>query len=179
MNSPCERFGASPESRRGTGERLTARFLLCVNGDGGIPTGHIEGVDFMDADGVRLELRACIWPVSACPRFSRLDGAIRVSRRTFPILGYKEWVGNWSWDAVAMGGATGAEFLNYLKFLGWQSEGGMSPYFEMWEKGEKFRPSDAAVLSAEQLMARKMARALAAPPKGSAQPPDGGGAGNK
>lgn len=136
-----------------------ARFMLCVNGDQGIPTGHIEGVDFMAENDVRLELRACIWPPSDCPKFTYLEKAIRISRRKFPILGYKIWVGNWCWDAVSMPAAAGADLLNYLKELGWQCEGGISPYLEMWDKGEKFRPSDAAILTAEQLAARKAARA--------------------
>lgn len=126
----------------------SARFLLCVNGEGGLPSGRIEGVDFMGVGEVRLELRACIWPPSACPRFSRLsDSRIRISRREFPVLGYKEWVGNWCWDEVLLPPSDGADLLNYLKSIGWQCEGGMSPYFEMWMAGEKWRPSDAAILT--------------------------------
>lgn len=136
-----------------------ARFLLLVNdGANGCPTGHIEGVDFMGDGEVRLELRDGVWPPSRSPRFTPLDQAVRISRRTFPILGYRTWVGNWCWDAVSMRADIGADLLNYLRDLGWQCEGGISPYFEMWSKGRKFRASDAAILTPEQLAARKDAR---------------------
>lgn len=140
-----------------------ARFLLSVNdGNNGLPTGHIDGVDVMGEEGDVLELRACVWPPSRCPRFTRGDGWVRISRRKFPILGYKEWVGNWCWDAVSMGAADGAELLNYLRELGWHCEGGISPYFEQWESGGKWRPSDvgAMCMTAAELAKRKAARAV-------------------
>lgn len=138
-----------------------ARFLLCVNGDQGIPTGHVEKIDFMGESGeTALELDSCIWPPSDCPRFSRIENAVRISRRKFPILGYRSWVGNWCWDCITVTPAVGADLLNYIKSLGWHCIGGECRFGDMWDRGEKFRPSDvaAAGMTAEELAIRKARR---------------------
>lgn len=141
------------------------RFDLLVNGYQGIQTGRIEAVHFRGIDDTYLELSAGIWPLSACPRFSRLDGFVRISRRKFPIIGYSTWVGNWCWDSVSVTFEVGADLLNYLKSLGWHCEGGTIHLGNIWDgaaSGGKFRPSDvaAACMTAEELAERKARRPL-------------------
>lgn len=143
-------------------------FLLLVNeGCNGMPTGHIEGAEFQGERGHSLELTAARYPTSFCPKFSLLkrpsateEGAVRISRRVFPIRGYRDWVGNWCWDAIAVKVSVAIELLDYLKELGWQCEGGDVHLCELFEGTDKFRPSDiaAACMTKEEFAERKCRR---------------------
>lgn len=46
-----------------------------------------------------------------------VTGRIKVSRRWFPVWGYKYGWGNWCWDLVLMTTDTTIDLLNYLKEL--------------------------------------------------------------
>jgi len=141
------------------------RFLLAVNGDQGSPTGRITALHFVGIHETVLELDAGVWPPSVCPRFERLEGFVRISRRRFPVLGYHTWAGNWCWDAISVTPVVGAELLNYLKGLGWHCEGGHVCLGDIWRgiaAGGRFRPSDlaAACMTEAELEERKRARSI-------------------
>ncbi len=108
-----------------------------------------------------MDLTAARYPRSYCPRFSDGDGWIKISRRKFPIARYKTWVGNWCWDAVSVTISVAIDIVTYLRGLGWKMEGGDCHLGDLWDSGEKFRPSDiaAACMTAKELAKRKAARA--------------------
>lgn len=139
-------------------------FLLSVNGEQGMPTGHIEAVNLEGPDGTIADLVPGIWPPSDCPRFSRLKRgnkeAVRVSRRVFEITGYSTWVGNWCWDQITVTLPVGRELIHYLRSLKWHNEGGTCEFGDIWDSGMPFRLSDLAamIMTPEELATRKALR---------------------
>ncbi|WP_422928634.1 hypothetical protein [Singulisphaera sp. PoT] len=64
--------------------------------------------------------------------FETEAGSVIVAREKFPILGYRQWVGNWCWDAAGMEVAAVVSLLNHLKRLGWTCMVAESNLFERW-----------------------------------------------
>jgi len=62
------------------------------------------------------------------------QGHIKVSRRTFPIIGYKWGWGNWCWDLVIVTPRTAVNLINYLKSLSFHCEAGTSTFFEIFNE---------------------------------------------
>jgi len=132
---------------------------LCVNDpDTGLDTGRISGVTVDVGQETALELDLAILPESRfAPRWALADrierrrgvqgpavlarrvvkgGAVRLGRRTFPILRYRQWYGNWCWDAVWVDPGTAAEILNHLHATGkFQPTAGWQDLWRCWERG--------------------------------------------
>lgn len=134
--------------------------MLAVNDYRGNPAWRIERVNLRGDGDTTMDLSAGIWPPSRCPKFTRGDGWIRISRRKFAVGSYTTWVGNWCWDAVRITFPVAVEIVTYLRDLKWHMEGGDCRLGELWESGRKFRLSDiaAACMTAEELAGRKAKR---------------------
>ena len=116
--------------------------LLCNNPDNGNFTGRVEALDI--GDGI-LKLDNKYWPprgpalrydFKACGECrgwgaGQVEGRVKVSRRFFPVVGYKYGWGNWCWDLIVMTPETAVPFLNYLKSLDcFQPEGGFEEFYD-------------------------------------------------
>jgi len=100
--------------------------LLCNDGYNGTFTGRVEAFDVGDN---LLSLRGLYYPDRGLKLeyhftgegggwgASPVSGTIKVSRRLFPIVGYKYGYGNWCWDLVTMRPKTTIDLINYLKTL--------------------------------------------------------------
>lgn len=65
----------------------------------------------------------------------RVKGFIKVSRRRFPVIGYRYGWGNWCFDLVIMTAETAVTFMNYLKELDlFQVDSGETEFFETFNE---------------------------------------------
>ena len=123
--------------------------MLCVNDpDNGCDTGRVSAIEFSaQADSVNpmIKLESSYWNWGPVCRLLEGDPKrIKISRRTFPILGYRTWVGNWCWDAALVTIETANQILAYLKSQHdrkgnpyWSPDQAWTEIWEAWEKGEK------------------------------------------
>lgn len=64
-------------------------------------------------------------------------GRIKVSRRWFPVHGYKYGWGNWCWDMVLMAPADAIRLLNYLREMNlFRIDSGFTKWCDRWDAGE-------------------------------------------
>ena len=71
---------------------------------------------------------------------SRCKGFVRISRRKFPIVGYKYGWGNWCWNLVIVSPETAVEIIDYLKELDcFRCEEGETNFFEKFNADGKFQ----------------------------------------
>ncbi len=138
--------------------------FACNDPRNGNDTGRVGKIQLQIGGECAAELDCGFWPPSQFPRFSAgvpPDRWIKISRRTFLILNYTTWVGNWCWDAAGVTPAVAADILNYLRELGWHNEGGFCEIGQKWDRGEKFMASDIAAfaMTEEELEEIKAARA--------------------
>lgn len=115
---------------------------LVVNGDHGMPTGHVEKADFSLANDTVLELESQWWwdedealeewasnentPKPACPHprfeYDEARHVIRVDGHTFQVLGHRAHVGNIYWDGFLMSLRSSRALAKHLLKLGWQPD---------------------------------------------------------
>src|SRR6185503_973560 len=69
--------------------------------------GKLAGVQIHDL----LEIECGEIPERGC---SFGKGGFSIHHRKFPILGAKNWVGNWCWDSVEMEPIVAADFISFL-----------------------------------------------------------------
>lgn len=115
--------------------------LCCNNPDNGLFNGSFSGVD-IGSEILRLDNK--YWPPRE-PKLkydfyanesrgfgaSKASGRVKVSRKWFPIVGYKYGWGNWCWDLVLMEPEAAIDLLNYLKKLDvFQPEHGETKWFD-------------------------------------------------
>ncbi len=139
--------------------------FACNDPGNGNDTGRVGKIQLVIGGECAAELDCWFWPPSRFPRFSAAlapDRWVRISQRTFRILGYSNWVGNWCWDAASVTPVVAADILNYLRELGWHNEGGFGDICGQWDRGEKFKASDieALAMTDEELEERKAARSV-------------------
>lgn len=93
-------------------DEKTIFLMFCVNEpDYGQNTGKADAFEFDGFDTMKIEGL----PVT-CKRIGR--DKLKISRRTFPILSYGSWIGNWCWDGARVTVETANEIAAYLKSLG-------------------------------------------------------------
>ena len=117
---------------------MSVRLLLCVNHPAnGEPTGRIVALEILDV--IALEAPE---PAPACLiRPSR--GLVRLAGRTYRLLGYAAWVGNWCWDEVALAEEDAVDILDRLrKTERWACTEAESGVYRKWERGEKIVAED-------------------------------------
>lgn len=103
---------------------------LCTNDDHGEQSGFVTAIHLDDA----LELECHLIPSNTRIRFEK--GRMKISRRWFPILGSRGWVGNIFWTGVAVSPQVAADIFNYVKGLRyWDSVGGWVEISDKWDAG--------------------------------------------
>lgn len=83
--------------------------ICCNDPDNGLFAGRAEMISIGRNDFIELEARPYL-----APRMSELPGAIKLSRRKWPIIGSKYGVGNWCWNGYWMEIPTVVDLLCYL-----------------------------------------------------------------
>lgn len=76
-------------------------------------------------------------------KIRRADNLVTIHRRSFRVVGWDYWVGNWCWDVARMVPDEAAKLLSYLRAL--QCSGspwygcseGAEPLFDLWLSGKK------------------------------------------
>lgn len=124
----------------------TVSIMLQVNDhESGRFAGRLYG---MSVDGV-LSVDARILGAESAVSFPKLRGyEIRIAGRVFPYVFYREWAGNWCWDAIEAEPDVAADILNHVraqKYRGepkYGPESGLSPFWDKWISGEQFTAAD-------------------------------------
>jgi hypothetical protein len=83
-----------------TGQKGAVFVHLLMNDEHGMDTGRCGAVHF--DDDAEWAADPLVWETSG--PVCRVEGGmlLRFSRHRFPVLGFREWVGNWCWNAVTM-----------------------------------------------------------------------------
>lgn len=107
---------------------------------------HRNGVFAGEADLIELGTRhsddvhiALDGPTT---RFREFADAVKIGRRKFPVLGGKEWVGNWCWNEYFVTPEVAAKVLNHLRTIGWSRNEWTEEFGDKWESGDPFTASD-------------------------------------
>ncbi len=123
--------------------------FCCNDPDNGLFAGRVEGIQLYDTDPVfELEPRR-----EPAPKFTRLEeSAIRISGKRWPILGEKEWFGNWCWNQYVFDVEVAADLLIWLNQRGlFTLSCGDERLFNAWRWGPgrfaTFRPLLVALLA--------------------------------
>lgn len=126
---------------------LVSIALCCNDPDNGMFAGEIYKVEIGDDvlsldskyfpdSGARLKYKFKADKDYSVGGFgtSPVTGGIRISRRWFPVWGYKASWGNWCWDLVLMTAETTIDLVNYLKELNsFQVESGETRWFNYFQ----------------------------------------------
>jgi hypothetical protein len=80
--------------------------LACNDPDNGLFWDRVEQINI----GELLVLSALRTP----PTLRELPGAIRLAGKRWPVLGSKDWVGNWCWNRYVLDLDVAADFLVWL-----------------------------------------------------------------
>ena len=113
-------------------------FDMCVNDDNGNGehTGKLAAAHlrvFGDSDTF-LNL-SCTGREITCRRLDNKH--IRVGRRTFPIVGYRAYVGNMRWDSAVVTVETANAIADVLRISGkYEPESGTAELWDRWEAGK-------------------------------------------
>lgn len=109
----------------------TIHISLCTNNpDNGMDTGRVCGIHV----GAALTLA---WGEERSePKYGiSSDGKLlKLSRKEFPILGSRDWEGNWCWTGIWMTPEVAAEFLAYIHADDrWHNEAGWCDFSDLYE----------------------------------------------
>lgn len=85
--------------------------VCCNDPDNGIFWHRAAGLQVESWDGEAVELE----PLRSDPRFTEVNGGIRLCRREWPVLASKEWFGNWCWNAYWLAPSIMLDLLNTVK----------------------------------------------------------------
>ena len=117
--------------------------VCCNNPGNGLFAYQAPSLSILDLE---LEAQNWRWP----PRFVELNGAIRLSGKTWPIVWSKEYVGNWAWNAYRIGDTSKTPGWSMVDFLIWlrrrdlyHANTGPSELFD-WFNGDRYA-SPAAI----------------------------------
>ena len=117
--------------------------ICCNDGDNGIFCGNVAGIEIHGSEGCDISLEPRTYPP---PRFawlkeppkphdSRETSGFKVARFRFRCAYYKDWYGNWCWDAVKMSGVEVLRLCRVLCQAGWSCAEADSDFAEAWNKG--------------------------------------------
>lgn len=108
----------------------TILIMFAVNElDYGQNTGKADAFEFDGFDTLKIEgLPVC------CKRIG--NDMIRISRRKFPIISYRSWIGNWCWDGARVTIETANQIANYLRSTGkFECVEGEESIYTAWNNG--------------------------------------------
>lgn len=117
--------------------------ICCNDPDNGSFCGTVASIEIHGMEGCDITLEPPTYPP---PKFSWLDeppkphdsretSGFKVARFRFRCRYFREWYGNWCWDAVKM---TGVEVLRLCRVLcnsGWTCTEADCDFAEAWDKG--------------------------------------------
>lgn len=110
---------------------IVAIDFACNDPDNGLFAGRIAMAQYGDA-----EIEPPNWEGYA---FTELAGeAIRIHRRSFPIHGKREWLGNWCWNRYFLLREHAKPLLMHLRGHGWRVTCGPSPFYHWWNDGRPY-----------------------------------------
>lgn len=111
--------------------------IACNNPDDGIFAGRAEMIEIA-GDFLQLELAGC-----RAPKFTDLGDEIRLSRRKWPIVGSKDWIGNWCWNGYWMKIPIAVDFLAWLQTTRiFHCTCGEERAYNIWNSEKPFDKSD-------------------------------------
>ena len=114
-----------PDNGNDTG-RVTAITALDDHGDTALDL--VADYDSPSKEGIVCRV------VNTNPQNLRYDTLI-LGRRKFPIHKHIDWYGNCCWRLVTVDIRTANAIFRYLHSMGkWNSEGGLTKFYEMWGK---------------------------------------------
>ena len=67
-------------------------------------------------------------------KFTELDGAIRIHRKTFKALGTTYWCGNWCWNAYQLPWAEYRRLIRTLAANGWKCTSGIVRWSDAYDR---------------------------------------------
>lgn len=89
--------------------------FACNNPDNGLFAGKVNSIHYALTPSEYIEIDCRTWDGYA---FTVGDDWIRLHRRKFKVVGGKDWIGNWCWNAYAMERTEAKRFLAMLKSSG-------------------------------------------------------------
>lgn len=99
---------------------------FACNGDGGHFEGHVMGAAFLG-----LTLENFDEPAFTVDHDRRV---VRIHRKTFPFIAWKEWVGNWCWNSYRFERKVARDLLRTLRRNGgWTADSGPVRITTWWE----------------------------------------------
>ncbi|WP_018265535.1 hypothetical protein [Methylosinus sp. LW4] len=132
IEPPRRQFRPPPRPRK---ERKIYLDFAC-NDERGLFRGratmaHFRMIGARELDG--CDLSHDDWERGAA--FGLVDGELRMHRRRFPILGWREWHGNWCWNRYALTRADGLALLHAMAASGaWSCDGGFTRICDWWDR---------------------------------------------
>ncbi len=73
-------------------------------------------------------------------KFTELDGAIRIHRQNFKVIGTTHWCGNWCWNAYRLPWSEYRRLVRTLARHGWRCTGGRVRWGDAYDR---LAPRDA------------------------------------
>lgn len=116
--------------------------------------GKVPSVDFACNDPDNGDFAGRVWAASVAGsdlersdwgngvRFTELDGAIRIHRRTFKVVGVTHWLGNWCWNRYFFKRQEYRRLIRIMAANGWRCTGGLVRWSDAYDSLAR-EPSDA------------------------------------
>lgn len=102
--------------------------VCCNDGRNGLFEGRVTAIELSDMTLEHCSEHGCKFTVLG-------DGLFRLSRRVFKFNAWREWVGNWCWNAYQLDKDEARRLLQYLKKSGrWTCTDGPEELFEWFNK---------------------------------------------
>ena len=111
--------------------------IACNDPDNGSFAGKAPFLEIKFNDEL-AEFESANW--RHMPKFDETKEGFRLAGKAWPVIGGKEWVGNWCWNRYEMTAGTFREFLEWMQrrkvydltsaeegFYDWYSKGGPLP----------------------------------------------------
>lgn len=123
--------------------------FCCNDPDNGLPLGRACAITLHGED-VDIELEAPSYPaaemvcreepLTAVPKSQevpcRCDRAVKLGREWFGCYGWKQWYGNWCWDATRMPGVEALRMILKLREMGWKCVASECDFGDAYESGQ-------------------------------------------
>lgn len=96
--------------------------------------GSFAGIAGMAAVSIGGELMDLELDFMGGVKFTELDGAIRIHRRTFKTIGTTYWCGNWCWNAYRLSWPEYRRLVRTLAANGWKCTSGTVRWSDAYDR---------------------------------------------
>ena len=119
---------------------ITLNFA-CNDPDNGNFVGRFDRMD-LDAGGLHMVFDGP--EETICFDFPMHGGygSVTINEEHFPSLAYREWYGNWCWNAASFTWREALTIVNYLGANGWRVTDGPSDLFEAFNERHEITPME-------------------------------------